>query len=60
MATPSRVSSEMTWNRVVLSDGLPSGLDLRARVPAKNPDAALREVMRVQRIGFAASSQKVR
>ncbi len=54
VATP-RVSSDLKWYRVVISDGT-IGPDLRARVAAKNPDAALREVMRVQRIGYAASA----
>src|SRR5947209_6290316 len=52
MVATSRVSSDLKWYRVVVSDGSPIGPDLRACVQAKNPDAALREVMRVQRIGF--------
>ncbi len=56
MVAPSRVSGDLKWYRVVISDGLPIGPDLRARVPAKNPDAALREVMRAQRIGYAVSA----
>ena len=57
MATPTQVSGDgLKWYQVVLSDGSRCGPDLRARVQAKTPDAALREVMRVQRIGFAASA----
>jgi len=56
MVAASRVLSDLKWYRVVVSDGSPIGPDLRARVQAKNPDAALREVMRVQRIGFVASA----
>ena len=42
------------WYQVVLSDGRPIGCDLRARVQATNPDAALRDVMRVRHISYAA------
>lgn len=55
MAT-AQVSCGLKWYRVVLSDGSPIGPDLRVRVQAKNPDGALREVMRVQRVSFAASA----
>ena len=55
MAT-SHVSSDLKWYQVVLSDGSPSGPDLRARVQAKNPAAALREMMREQHVSFAASA----
>ena len=41
------------WYKVVISDGSPIGPDLRAKVQAKNPDAALREVMRTYRVAFA-------
>ena len=44
------------WYQVVLSDGSSSGSDLRARVQARNPDAALRVVMRTNHIAFAASA----
>jgi hypothetical protein len=55
VATPE-VSIDLKWYRVVVSDGSPNVPDLRVSVQAKNPDAALREVMRVQRVSFAASA----
>lgn len=44
------------WYQVVLSDGSSIGPDLRARVQASNPDAALRVVMQTNNMTFAASA----
>jgi hypothetical protein len=55
-ATTPVLCGRLKWYRVVLSDGSPIGPDLQARVQAKKPDAALQEMMRMQRIGFAASA----
>jgi hypothetical protein len=44
------------WYQVVLSDGSSIGPDLRARVQASNPDAALRVVMRTNNMAFAVSA----
>jgi len=43
----------LRWYKVVISDGSPIGPDLRAKVQAKNPDAALRDVMRTNHMAFA-------
>jgi len=48
------VTSSLHWYQVVLFDGRPIGCGLRARVQATNPDAALRDVMRVRHIPYAA------
>ena len=48
--------TDVKWYQVVLSDGSSTGPDLRARVQARNPDAALRVVMRTNHIAFAASA----
>jgi len=46
------VTSSLHWYQVVISDGRPVGPDLRARIRAATPDAALRDVMRVNRLSF--------
>lgn len=48
-------SSSLHWYQVVLTDGM-SGPDLRARVQAATPDAALRHVMRVYCLSYAVSA----
>ena len=43
----------LRWYKVVISDGSPIGPDLRAKVQAKNPDEALRDVMQAHHVAFA-------
>jgi len=52
------VTSSLHWYQVVIADGT-SGPDLRARVQAATPDAALRDVMRVQRFRCATVSASI-
>ena len=49
----SAVVISLHWYQVVVSSGSRIGPDLRARVQASSVDAALRQVMRLNRIAFA-------